>query len=262
VLVQEALARGPDHWIVSALNDALGRARSETLVARDVVSDAYARGLRDTTSALVHELRRFLGFAKLSAGAEVSEYETSQTRRDLERLSDLLDAVERLGLASESGPAEDFDLSELLLETIAREAEVFGVEILDRGPRPVLVVGERRLVELAARTGVVNACEALKGFESDSDRPLVVAWDRTDRDAWISVIDQGPGPSEDLLDPFEFAATTKDEEEHLGVGLAIAKRAVASLGGSISLRAGATAGAVYEVRWPQPMDSRDANTSG
>jgi signal transduction histidine kinase len=263
-LIKQGLASQPDHWVFQALHDAQGRLRTTTVAVPPVhdmgdlddptiaVADAYARGLRDTTSTLVHELRRFVGFAKLSAGAEVTGYEDSETRKDLERLSSLLDAIELLGMAAESLSIDEFDLTELVLETIAREADAFNIEILDRGPRPFLVLGDRRLLELAVRTALINACEAILEFGSTSDRSIVVAWDRTERDVWVAVIDEGPGLPDDLVDPFEFATTTKNAERHLGVGLAVARRAAMTLGGRAELRQGPLVGATFEVRWPQP----------
>lgn len=265
--VAKAVLEHPDHWSLAALKEALGRLdRQGTLRAMHVrdedevdeqlaVQDAYDRGLRDTTSMLVHELRRFVGFAKLSAGDLSDGYEGSEHQLDLDRLSSLLDAIELLGAASGTPRIEQFDLAELLVEAISREAEEFSLEIERRGPRPLTIDSDRRLVELIVRAGLRNACEAVATLGVSSSSPILVTWDQTDRDTWVSIIDEGAGPPAGLVDPFEFAATTKDGAEHFGVGLALARRAARSLGGSVELRAGTNHGAEYELRWPVARDA-------
>ena len=49
---------------------------------------------------------------------------------------------------------------------------------------------------------------------------------------------------------FEVGVTTKPKADHLGMGLAIARRAAHSLGGQVSLSPREGGGASFELRWP------------
>ncbi len=261
--VAQAAAGYPDQWVLRALNDAINRLDDpgnaaetrqppeEPIDATLALADAYARGVRDTSRSLVHELRRFVGLAKLSASDLSATYDGSEAQADLERLSALLDAIELLGTAAGSAAADQFDVSELLIAIASRESDAFGLTVQRRGPRPLMMVGDQRLVEMIARAGLRNACEAVIGFGGVEETPVVLTWDSTDRDVWFVVLDRGPGPPADLLDPFEFAATTKDGAEHFGVGLALARRAATTLGGTATLRRARAGGAIFEARFPQ-----------
>jgi signal transduction histidine kinase len=260
--VAQAAAGYPDHWVLRALNDAISRLdgprpaeetrepADEPIDAALALADAYARGVRDTSYSLVHELRRFVGLAKLSASDLSAAYDGSEAQQDLDRLSALLDAIELLGRAARSTAADQFDLSELMLEVASHESDALAVAVQRHGPRPLMMVGDRSLVELIARAGIRNACEAVIDLGVSEEIPVVLTWDSTDRDVWFVVLDRGPGPPAHLLDPFEFAATTKDGADHFGIGLALARRAATTLGGNVTLRGGATGGAIFEARFP------------
>ena len=78
---------------------------------------------------------------------------------------------------------------------------------------------------------------------------MVMNWGTTDVDSWLTILDNGPGLSDRVRDPFQFATTTK--RAHLGVGLTITRRALSSLGGrGPSSEPPETGGALFEVRWP------------
>lgn len=115
-----------------------------------------------------------------------------------------------------------------------------------------MVNADGGLVELAVRVALRNACEAVRelGCVHAADAPIVIAWDTTDTDIWVAVIDRGTGIAPGLLDPFEFAATTKDEGVHFGVGLALARRAAQSLGGTAAIRSDGPRGITFTLRWP------------
>ena len=164
-----------------------------------------------------------------------------------------MDAVERLGRAAATPAFEEFDLAGLLLDLRAREGERFNVTIAHSGPDPLMVVGDPGLVELAARNGLVNACESATSQGDPAEELVILTWGFTDRDVFVVVMDRGPGLPAGLPDPFAFAQTGKSG--HLGVGLALARRALQTLNGYVSLRDRAGGGATYEMRWPIRRDT-------
>jgi len=198
---------------------------------------------------IVHELRRFVGLTRVAARAAISDFDESETKARFDRLGSLMDAVERLGGAAATPSFEEFDLAGLILDVRATEAERFDLRIDYYGSVPLMVVGDPGLVELAVRNGLVNACESVSTQPPEERRPVLLTWGSTERDAWVAVLDRGSGLPEELVDPFAFAQS--GTPEHLGVGLALAARAVNSLGGVIELANRDGGGVTYELRWPR-----------
>lgn len=248
----------------------------ERLSDTETRADAYARAVQDTTFEIVHELRRLVGFARGSAAGEIDGFSYSRTRADFDRLSALLNAVERLGEVAGIPYSEEFDLGGLVHDLAARvllehprqsptenddngspqesteegDENPYSIEIELLGPQPLLIRSDSALIELAARNGLLNAVEASLGIEEAQAGPptVVMNWGTTDVDSWLTILDNGPGLSDRIRDPFQFAKTTK--RAHLGVGLTITRRAVTSLGGRVLLQSRPDRGALFEVRWP------------
>jgi signal transduction histidine kinase len=259
-LLRRASEREPDAYVVTAINQILERLggrpddpepQPDAFAAIDETQaheDAYAAAVEDTTQMLVHELRRFVGLVRIAARSEIDAFPQSATAMELDRLSSLMDAVERLGRAAATPAFEEFDLAGLVLNLRALEGERFDVTIAHQGPDPLVVVGDPGLIELAARNGLVNACESAREMPTEEEKVVILTWGLTDRDVFIAVLDRGEGLPSELPDPFAFAQSNKSG--HLGVGLALARRALQSLGGYVSLRNRAGGGATYEMRWP------------
>jgi signal transduction histidine kinase len=250
-----------------------GELVGDDMTADETRADAYARAVQDTTYEIVHELRRLVGFARDSAIAEIESFEGSGTKADFDRLSELLNAVERLGDVASVPLAEEFDLGGLIqdlvalvgrgrLEPSARTGSAAAeapeltlsedraplIELLGR--QTLLVVGDSGLVEIILRNGLLNAVEACATVTETSETPMsvLIDWGTTDVDTWVSISDTGPGIPTELVDPFKFASTTK--RAHLGVGLTISQRAVHSLDGEILLTNRDSGGAFFSARWP------------
>jgi C4-dicarboxylate-specific signal transduction histidine kinase len=96
--------------------------------------------------------------------------------------------------------------------------------------------------------GLKNAVEAVHEVGADlRTHPIVVSWGVTDKDYWISIVDRGPGVAAVSATRFEVGKSTKPG--HSGFGLAVARRAMESLGGELSLSAAEAGGARYELSW-------------
>jgi signal transduction histidine kinase len=104
---------------------------------------------------------------------------------------------------------------------------------------------------MALENGLRNAVEATAGHHDDTGLPsVVVTWGTTDRDFYVSVLDRGVGLPGGVHRVFDIGSTTK--RGHLGMGLALAKQAVRTLGGRVALRPRKDGGVGYEFRWPRP----------
>lgn len=252
-----AVARAARHETVSrirkVLDDTLESltpppgSNDEGLAARDTA----ARAVKETTTKVVHEVRKLLPPLRLAAEQDVGErFNNSRTREYIDRLDSLVDAIDRLGRAASAPVMTDFDLGALVDDAVMTEAGGTGVTVLKHGPTPMLVLGDYGHVLLALSNGLRNAIEA--SLEADSEDPpsVVVSWDMTDTHYWIAVLDQGVGLPPGSHRAFELGQTSKPK--HDGAGLPIAKQAIESMAGEVELRPRDAGGASYEIRWPRP----------
>lgn len=241
-------------WVRDSLERAIQRTRlgasfvEEEQPADDLspsYQDMLIRATQEVTGAIVHELEPILGLLKIAAAEEVPNYAGSKTQVRIERLEALAVAVSNLRRASQSPSIQEFGLGDAIRTTVA---EIGDTGIVLAGSNEIVVSGDRGLVCIALANALRNAVEATPE-EDRANRPIVVNWGKTDKDAWITVIDQGKGISE--LPEVLVKIGTSTKESHFGMGLAIANTALLSLGGAITLKAGSPGGARFEARWPQ-----------
>jgi len=260
-VMQTALASESVVWVQSALKRALLRlSRSGTELREDneleeiVPAEAAAQirtiAVNNVTRQIVHEIAPIVGVLRVHAEVEVANYSESSTHQQIERLSSWLDALNRLSSAAVAPKLAEFDLAETIRSTADEETVGRHSRVDLAGPSPLLLVGDRSLVELALSNGIRNALEAVEQTNGDEDlSPIVVSWGETDRDFWITVLDRGMGPPGAASRAFEIGSTTK--KGHLGMGLTTARQAIQSLGGEVNLTTrGEGGGARFELRWP------------
>jgi signal transduction histidine kinase len=194
-----------------------------------------------------------LGTLRLAAETEVPNFDESKTRRNIDRLDDLLSALSRLRRAASAPKIEEFPLDEMVIRLIQETNIPDGLQIQKAGPQPCIVEGDGGLVSLCLTNGLRNAIEATVEVGSDLNRlPIAVAWGTTDVDCWVSIVDLGVGFKGNLQRAFDIGTTTK--AGHLGMGLATAKQALASMGGQAMLIPNER-GVRFEMRWPKKVNN-------
>jgi signal transduction histidine kinase len=261
--INQALLRENVSWVRNALSEALRRATGQESPAVDEqvetdgvdlspsdrqLREIYANALQETTSLLLHEIEPLLGTIRLYANREIGDFAHSRTKNQLELLDTLLDAISQLRRAT--GPAQpvEIELSGLIREICDQEMGGPRVKIQLAGPSPFIVVADRGRLLLAVTNGLRNAREATTSAGEPNERPIVVNWNKTDQDFWISVIDQGVGLKGSLERIFEIGTSSK--KSHLGMGLPAARQAIISMGGDITVTPRDDAGVRFEIRWP------------
>jgi signal transduction histidine kinase len=258
-LLRAALVKEEVSWVRQTLSEALGNALllaspdredAESRFEVNLRQEGYVQALRDVTRELAHELSPLIGALDYFAASEFESYDESKTAQALERLRGAVEALRKLSSAAGKPKYEEVVLSECLAGIVEAENKT-GVPISISGDDELVVRGDRALIDLAISNGLRNAVEATQGLDGVDPtlRPIVVAWGETDIDYWITVRDEGTGLPEARDRAFELGVTNKSE--HLGMGLAIAKSAAASLGGVLDLRAAQHEGTVFELRWPK-----------
>lgn len=256
--LNEALRREPVSYVRTALQLAIKRilsrewslpaeASGEFEIPRDTRTQIEKVAVERVTGQLLHEITPLVGLIATSARREVRAYEGSETQRHVGSLKGVLEAIEQLKRATTLPNPTEFDLAEWLEDLVW---EVVGGEAVDvslQGARPTLISSDPALLRLAVSNGMRNAVEAVTSSEAEEAHSIVVTWGETDVDYWVAVLDRGPG----LVGPVEsaFGVGQSSKKGHSGFGLAIARQAIETLGGTCTLERALGGGAWFELRW-------------
>lgn len=247
-----------DPWVRAAIDDAIGRAKKGAtndaggLEWRAQASNRdriliEAEALNSAARMLIHEARPLVQAIQLAARAS-SGIGDSRLADAISRLTELLVTFERLASASTSPRYEEFDLRDCALDAIAECGAVDSHTVIVRA-EPLIARCDQQLLKLALTNLIRNALEATPDA---LNHPAIVNFGQTDLETWIVVLDQGGGlPGGD---PFRPGGTTKSKKEHFGFGLTIARRAVLSFDGQISLAPRMSGGTSAEIRWSAPAE--------
>lgn len=253
-ILRDALSRETVSYVRTSLKLAIKRiscsvsptdkdAEGEIEIPPDVRAQIRNEVNVEVTGQLLHEIASPVGLIASAAMHEISEYENSKTKKHLDTLKRIFEAIERLKKAAAVPSPQEFDLAELLAE-IASEVEI---EISLLGTKPMLITSDPELLRLAVSNGIRNAVEAVTDAHGDESHPIIVTWGKTDVDYWVVVLDRGPGVVGPAEPAFGIGRTTK--QGHSGFGLAIARQAIETLGGACTLQPATEGGARFEIRW-------------
>lgn len=217
----------------------------------DIMLRARAQAISWISGILLHEISSKLGLIAFTASQEIPNFDLSKTGQHIQTLQAVFNGIKQLRDATSPPSHEPFDLAKLLDDIIRSEADGDESIISSVGMRPLMVRGDRQLLFLALSNGLRNAMEAIRGDGINTvvgfEPQIIVTWDTTNAEAWVSIIDNGPGISPNHRLSLEIKKSTKSG--HAGLGLAIAKQALETLNGEISLEPSSAGGAKFEIRW-------------
>jgi two-component system nitrogen regulation sensor histidine kinase NtrY len=223
-------------------------ATTERIAARREIARLVAHEIKNPLApirAAVETLRRL----KARSDPAFEEYFDEATRTVLEqvhRITKIVSEFTEFARLPAPQPAP-IKLSEVVKSTVALYA-AGGAEVSAvAGEGPVVQADRDQLVQVLTNL-IQNGLDAGRGRE---DKPRVVVdvrSDGTDRVA-ISVTDNGPGVSEDML-PRLFQAYATNKPDGTGLGLAIVQRIVQEHGGEIVYERGPDGCAVFRVVLP------------
>jgi len=228
----------------STRNDEIGDlARSfDTMADRiQTLLTAERRLLQDISHELRSPLSRLSFAAELMKNAPDPEAAAMRMKQEVARLTHLVGSLLEVTTA-EGDPAsrviERFAIATVLEPTVddcAFEAEALGVRIeFEPGPFLPVLEGDPELLRRALENVLRNAIRY-----APEGSAVKVQIDHRNNRAAISIRDEGPGvPERDLphiFDPFFRADASRDPAaNNVGLGLAIARRAVLIHHGSIT----------------------------
>lgn len=237
----------------------LGRNFDHMAQRLEALIEAQRRLLHDVSHELRSPLARIQAAIGL-AGQDPAKMQESLERveRETVRLDELVGEVLTLARLESMTPGameDEIDMTGLLSGVVADarfEAQAKGVAIEFKGDGNMLIRGRTELIYRAAENVIRNAVRftpaagvvAVEAY-ADDRRPVLC----------IDVLDQGPGVLPEELDvifePFSRGRNQKTRENKgYGLGLAIARRAVAAHGGNIRAQNRSIGGLCVHIELP------------
>lgn len=219
------------------------------IISEDVRKQIYGKAMEWITGFLLHEISSPIGLVRLASKRELGEHwEGSATQRHLESVTRVFEAIELLKNAASVPRPQEFDLAALVDELLEAYEPAVREWISTIGARPFLVKSDPSLVRMVVTNGIRNAVEAQQAATVQPNaHDVTISWGDTDVDYWLAVMDHGGGINGPIETAFEIGNSTK--KDHIGFGLAIARQAVETMIGSLTLAPAKQGGALYTARW-------------
>jgi signal transduction histidine kinase len=225
----------------------IGDSGQEVQVPPDLRRQIKNEVTEELTRQILHEITSPVGLIEISAKREIPDFDRSTTKIYLDNLRRVFIAIEQLKVASAVPKPTEFDLALLLSEIVTMEVGERQIDVSMHGGKPFLIISDQALVSLSISNGVRNAIDAVDSISNAEPHQIIINWDKTDVDYWLVVLDRGTGIVGPVESAFEIGSTTKPG--HSGFGLAIARQAIETLGGSCTLQPAAEGGTHFELRW-------------
>lgn len=216
--------------------------------ARAIYDEAYVQSLRHVTERVLHQLNPLVGDLEQAASVEVPEFDESETKTRLGQIKRQIDAITKLYNAAKPAVIEEFDLASLIRDCLPHDLNTNKCLLSFAGTTPLMVQGDPSLITIAVTNGLRNSIEACLLVATETHRPpIIINWDATDRDYWISIIDEGVGFHGKISGAFEIGTSSKG---HSGHGLPALRAAMVSLSGTAELIPQQDKGCALILTWP------------
>lgn len=207
--------------------------------------NAYWKAVDWITGALLHEILPRVGAIEYEAARAIPDYDNSALSRKVAALTALMDGVEELRAATISSSVTEINLEERLKRCSGFLVIPPNVRLIFDGRGALQCIADPNLLSIAFCNGLKNAIEA--SAETKEVPVVIVSWGETEIDYWVTIADEGSGLTGTAEAAFEIGRSTK--RGHRGFGLAIARQAMMTIDGSVSLKSNQPSGAIFELRW-------------
>lgn len=211
------------------------------------------------TAMVAHEFRNILtpmvNSAQLARKSpELAIKAMDRVANGSRRASSICTAL--LGLTRESEEPEEVRVGKIVSETLeamARPPERDSIELLTDIPENLTITTCRVELEHVLLNLFINARKALMG--KPSGRRLEISAQTEKHDVVLHVSDNGSGISPEHVDrifePFYTVGNDQGDDAGHGLGLAVCRELVQSLGGDISVASRLNEGTTFTVRLPR-----------
>lgn len=211
------------------------------------------QAIDEVSGLFLHELSPQIGLLKGCLESELCNYANSQSKKHIEQIVLVFQAIESLRRSTNQPNNTELDLAQLLrdicIDISITKSLSNQIGITYEGTQPFIINSDASLLTLAISNAIRNSFESLKSLHSKSEEYLkiLISWGKTDQDFWILIQDNGIGVKGNPKEAFKIGNTNK--EGHTGFGMAIMQQAMINLGGYAELSDIPSGGAQLLLRW-------------
>jgi len=248
-------------WVKQALGKVIdkleGSQRKDRSTLLDKRNDDYADEKnsiaeirRDTIGKVLHELTPVVGRLKLAIIRQFESIDEGDVGKEFENLDRLIEMFESWRLVQSKLKEDEFELKSLIEEVLEEESSE--IEIQKATEDRLVINTDRTQLKVILSNSIRNAIQAVELASEGNlsrDRSIVISWGSTKDSIWISVLDDGNGPSIDAENLFQSTLTTKPG--HKGLGLPISYQAANSIGAELHLTPRQEGGARFFFEMPK-----------
>ena len=246
-------------WIKNALLKALQKYQKEGVQSYELypaeigdveIAEIESNAINDSIGQVLHELDPAVGRIKVVAGETLGEsFEGSALQGELNNLESLMVTFENWRKVEQEPVMRRVDVRYVVDSVILQIKSHFDsrIEMQLVSSEKISIQSDEQLLRIVLSNALRNAVDATLAI--DEPKPIVVNYDITDKNFWMSVNDKGIGLPPNLTNLVRAKVSTKPG--HKGMGLAIVDKAIVALQGEWDLRNGAAGGAEFYFEIPR-----------
>jgi len=237
VVIEQASKEAGQPWLASALLDIVNSKKrvvlpktqaepqEDTIDLEAIRSEAVS----DSIGQILHELEPILGSINLLAKQEITNFDNSRVKNELELLNETIETFENWRKVEQPPKYKHSNVYDVIQIECSRLAPKSSVELTLNISSDLEFNLDPSLLRIIVSNAIRNSVEACKVPTIRAKKPIIINGSTTDKSLWISIIDDGvglQGKSEELM---KSRFTTKPGNR--GLGLALIDKAVKSLNG-------------------------------
>ena len=172
----------------------------------------------DIASLLLHELSPAVGWIRLAADLEISEYASSATERAVSKLQRRIDGLVALIKQSSELAMSEIDLVGLIRESWPDAASEPRIEpLVEKNSSSLIIVTDETLLGVILGNAFQNALDAER--ESGGTGRVVTTWGHTSQRFWIQI--SNPFAGAHIRQSLVSIEGSTSKSGHIGHGLSI-----------------------------------------
>ncbi|EPC5391324.1 sensor histidine kinase [Serratia liquefaciens] len=208
-----------------------------------IKSEAFSESI----GHFLHELNPIIGAVRLHTKQEIPDFENSATCKDLQYLEDIIETFEDWLKVEQAARYKKILISDALDSEIDILNRHYNIDIVNNISSSLEVITDKALFRIIISNVLRNSIQATD-LANYSSSPIYINGGFTDRDLWLSIIDNGSGlkDSQELMSTSRFSTKPGNK----GFGLAILNKAVRALDGKWELKNGAIRGSEFHLELP------------
>jgi len=207
------------------------------------IEEIKSEAVAESIGQIIHELDPIIGSLDMAARREVSDFDSSSIKIEIERLLDLIDVFSDWQKAEQTPSFEMISVYELVLAEVDRVRSQSSVDFTLNISQELTASLDKSLTCFIISNALRNAVESSNSITLREKKSILINAGKTDSHFWLSIIDDGIGLQAEQEILFKSRYTTKAGNS--GFGLTIVSKAIKSMGGTWGLKNSTPMGAEF-----------------